>query len=234
MMKASATSFLPGFVRSKKQGYSCLAKSLISLLCIFFLVACDSPSGFNTAEPPISEMASTGTVDTHQKLRLASGVEFQVQRGDGIGHRVSARSISIAPRGFGAFNINGINELLIEDSHIDIFPHSETKTAGGNGDESNFVDTLQDYAKSLESIYGIVTRIHIHNIQITLHGAGKDNGNVNVIAQQLIKEFGDNEYPELHGLEFYDDQSAGTLKIDSASWNTESGQFSINVPKGRQ
>jgi hypothetical protein len=204
-----------------------LARVVTPLVMALIVVACDSSSRNVMTDTGNAIVSIEAEPANNGKLLIASGVVFQAQKGEEIWHRVSAKTISVAPRKFGAFNINGFNELLIEDSEIEVFPTSQGEGDGSDSGGSDFTKTLQDYAESLESIYGVVSRIHMQNVRIILHEASRDGGDVNVRVEQLIKEFGEDQEPELHRLEFYDDQSPNVLKVDYAKWQATAEQFVV-------
>jgi hypothetical protein len=111
--------------------------------------------------------------DRAGKRLLASGATFQGQQADTVRHRVSADSISIVPRNFGAFNVNEINEIFFEVVHIEIFPYISENAGEGGDSEFDFADTLQDFVDTLPDDYGVITRVRMRDVRITLHGVGK-------------------------------------------------------------
>jgi hypothetical protein len=197
----------------------------LTLTAVLLLSACgpslDSVSHKSRAEDRIKTNADSDT----RKIPVASGVTFRSQQDDGTVDRIVAETISVSPRAFGPFKVNGVNELLVENSIIDVYPKTRSDSAAGNENRSDFTDFLRQYAKSLEDIYGLVTRLHMSNVQITMHGVGKDNGDVVVVAKHLVKEFRQDERPELISLEVSDSQSTNTLKLARAIWNTNSGKL---------
>jgi len=204
----------------------------MNLLGLLFLSGCDA-GGIAPTEIPEAPQGSQNVIDDSGQQLLASGVTFTGQQGNSVRDRVSADKIIIAPRGFGAFNLNGVNELLLENSHIESFPvNSETEQDEAHGSKSasgvykqDFSNTLRDFVDTLPSNYGYISRIRMHPIHITLHGAGKNGSSVHVVADELLKEFKDDTQPELINVQIYDDESANRLKVPKARWNTQTGQL---------
>lgn len=184
----------------------------------------DTNSAFNIDSGDESITVNSVT----SKTLIASGVVFQSHLDNKVRHRVSAETISVAPRGFGPFSVNGINEILVEDSRISVFPQTASNKASSNGDSYDFTDHLQEYAKSLEDTYGLITRIHMKNIHITLHEAGRSNRDVYISAKDLFREFGKDDSPELYELEVFDNQSTETLRLTHAIWDTKTSKLILS------
>jgi hypothetical protein len=186
----------------------------------------------STREPTSTETQDATQVtqdDRAGKRILASGATFQGQQADTVRHRVSANSISIVPRDFGAFNVNDINEILFEEVYIEIFPSLSENAGEGDDSAIDFADTLHKFVDTLPDDYGVITRVRMRDVHITLHGVGKGGTAVNVVARKLLKEFSDDTEPELYGVRFYDGQSNVGLNARRARWNTTKGQFVVET-----
>ena len=210
-----------------------VAVFVLSALCFamfVFLSACDTAMEVQAQRHEVEQFRIHTEKIVGQRL-LASGVIFQAQQAGTVRHRITADTISTAPRGFGAFNVNGINELLIENAHIEIFPPVQEDTDGENDDGRviDFSDTLRKYFDSLPGEFGMISRLRISKVHITLHGVGKDGAAVNVIARELLKDFDGDAEPELYSVRFYDAQSEAGLDVRRVRWNTQKGQFIIKA-----
>ena len=137
-----------------------------------FLVACDTAPDERAQRQEAEKPTRIQTGSIIGRRLLASGVEFQAQQADTVRHRITADFIGTAPRRFGAFNVNGINELLIENAYIEIFPPTQEDINSENGDHHvfDFSDTIREYFESLPGEFGIVSRVRISKVRITLHG----------------------------------------------------------------
>lgn len=232
MMKMYVTSL------SVTRAWACLQDTghcfwlAMYLLVLLFLSGCDS-RGTTPTEMPDAPQVSENVIDDSGQQLLASGVTFTGQEGNSVRDRVYADKIIIAPRGFGAFNLNGVNEIMFENSHIESFPvNSATGQDEAPGSKSasglykqDFSNTLRDFVDTLPGDYGYISRIRMHPIHITLHGAGKNGSSVHVVADELLKEFKDDSQPELINVQIYDGESPNRLKVPKARWNTQTGQL---------
>jgi hypothetical protein len=201
------------------------------VLASLLLGACDSPQGQLAQRQGAGQVTRNALANVGGRRQLASGVVFQGQQGDTVRHRLSAESISVVPRGFGAFNVNGINELFFEDAHIEIFPFSSEDTGKEGIDDRaiDFADTLQKFIDTLPDDYGVISRVRMRDVRITLHGVGKGGTAVNVVAGELLKEFRDDVQPELYEVKFYDGQSNAKLNVRRVRWKTRTGQFVVKA-----
>ena len=162
-------------------------------------------------------------------MLIASGAEFQLQYADTVRYVISADSISAVPRTFGAFNVNGLNELLMDSVQLNVFPINaeQAKTNEGNGLGGDFSDSLRAYLEALPKLYGVISRIRMIDIEIVLHGAGKDGAPVTILAERLLKDFSDDKEPELYNVGFYDDYSSNVLKVNRVVWDTQEDKFLV-------
>ena len=140
----------------------------ISFSIVFFVSSCDSKQ-----ESPVdlksNKHADLDSLDKFDgRHLLASGITLQRQQDNTVRHRISADTVSIVPRGFGAFNLRDINEVLLENSHIEIFPVASGNAGGGEADSIDFTDSIKD---SFGIFHGInwnfmimvhMTKIHFH------------------------------------------------------------------------
>jgi hypothetical protein len=230
MMISVAIDLFSHTLESHRNGVVIFLARAIGLFLTIMLAACGSPieTGKKTTDVGLELSATTNTFS--QTIPIASGVTFRVQHNEGIRYVVKASTISIARRDFGPFNIKGINELLVDDSLIEVFPKSSSDTSEGGGSGQDFTDFLREYARTLEDTYGLVTRLHMRNVHIILHQAGEDNRDINISAKDLVKEFGSNGRTELYSLEVADNQSTQTLKLGHAVWDTGAGKLISTSP----
>ena len=120
-------------------------------------------------------------------------------------------------------------ELLLENAHIQIFPTTafDTDSDPKGSVDVDFADTLRKFAKSLPEEYGVVSRINIDNVRITLHRAGKEESSIRITAKKMLKEFGDDSHPNLYNVYFYEGESKVGLNVSHVLWNTEEGNFIV-------
>lgn len=208
----------------------CQLRLTATLLMALVPVGCGTPlDGSGGPDLDMGRVVSGDPVSRSASRHLLSGVQFQRQQSNGIRHRLFAASIRVVPRGFGAFNANGVNELLVEDPHIEIFPVTDEETTQGeHSGAANLTDTLSQYIDTLPDEFGLITRIHMRNVRITLHQRGQGGTSVNVVAKQLLKELGDDSDPELYRVSFQQEQASGAaLQVPWARWNTRTSQFIV-------
>jgi hypothetical protein len=196
---------------------------------LLLVSGCFAKPGASSKHQDISQTSTETEKQFNGRIKIATEVKIQNQYSDEIRHLISADEISVNPRAFAAFNINSINELLIENAHIEIFPSTASDTdSGATSDwDEDFVDTLRDFAETLPDEYGVVSRLNIENVHITLHGAGEEGSYIRVNAKKLVKEFRDGSYPDLYDVNFYNGGSAVGLNVSHVLWNTKEGKFMV-------
>lgn len=204
---------------------------LLILPALLLLGSCGMRLDTPTSHDEITGTSQNNLTRFDGRERLASGVELKSHGSDGIRQIIYADEMSIAPRSFAAFNINTINELLIENTHIEIFPSPQKirNAANGGSIDTDFSVTLRQFVEKLPDDYGLISRINMQNVRITLHKAGKEGSAITVRAKRLVKEFDDDTYPDLYDVNFYDGNSTVGLKVSHARWNTQTGQFEVKA-----
>ena len=205
----------------------------IGLCCVMLSLlagGCDLVSLDDHNEESASTEPETSGLSSGGRLLIASGAEFQLQDDNGVRYGISAASISTVPRSIGAFNINRLNELFMERVQLNVFSAVSEKagTSESVGQHRGISDSLRDYAEALPKLYGVISRVRMSDIEIVLHGAGKEGAPVRISADTLVKDFSDNEEPEMYNVGFFDDHSSNVLKVDRAVWNTQTDKFIVS------
>lgn len=201
------------------------------ILAIALLCGCSKHSATSTHTQRIALKDEVYSTEFDTRKEIGSAIVIKNQYRDIVRHIISAELISIAPRSFAAFNINSINELSVEDAHIEIFSSNgdDSDSMNGGEDDIDFTETLREFAESLPEDYGVISRLHMNKVRITLHGSGKRGAPIHVHADSLLKEFRDDSEPELLNVRFYDGDSKHGLRVARAQWNTKEGQFLVKT-----
>jgi len=201
--------------------YSC-----IGILVTFFLAGCELEKSILT--PKNAPVGGTNVYSS--QWNIGSGVIYESFQSGGLPrHRLSVKNVSTMPRGFGAFNINGLTELLFEESHIEIFPsqYEASNLEYGNSEHEVFSESLRDIARDLPDQYGVISRIRMQDIKITLYDASGEGSTIRISADKLLKNFGEDDAPELYGVKFYDSKTNNWLEAPHVRWMVEEGKFIV-------
>jgi hypothetical protein len=216
-------------IRNFMANYGASYTGLCCLLLAQLLLGCDVESVYSTKDGSAVMDSKSKEITGDGRLLIASGAEFQIQDANTVRYAISAASISTVPRSFGAFNLNGLNELLMDSVQLNVFPITSGQAESDVSNElaSDVSDSLRNYLEALPKVYGVISRIRMTDIEIVLHGAGKGGTPVKISAERLFKDFSDDKEPELYNVEFYDDYSSNVLKVNRVVWNTQTDNFLV-------
>lgn len=197
-----------------------LALVLGAAAAAILLPGCD---GRTTTAHPAARAAPTP-----QRIPLASGIALTTQDELGTRQRITADRVSVTPRPYGPFNLNGVNELRVERASIDLYPRTrEAQGSTGKTRDPDFATLLRDYFERERDTYGYIARLRMDGVSIRLLGAGHDGSDIRVEADMLVRDFRNGSPPRLFNVSFSDSAAPGRRFAPEATWDTATNRFSI-------
>ena len=203
--------------------------TVLLILLSRYITGCESEIQYSSvSEFPLGSAIDSPAMEA-DKFIVASNIVLHAQQDNIVLHRITADTISVRPRDFAAFQVNGLNELVLEAPKIEILgtePTNEVQNGSGMV-RDDVTKTMRDFVERLPRSYGHVTRLNMQNVQIILKGRSAEGHDITVIADRLLKDFNDNSDPELFSVSFYDYNAGAEMSVSRVSWDTEAGTFEI-------